>query len=141
MKLVQMTCQAGVTLIETMIALLVFSVGILAVASMQTTSMRSNAYANQVSQKVFSAGAAIEKLMILPFDDVLLVDEDKTYNPQKPDHGPFSIPGSSFSIEWEIQDDFPEPGLKRISVMVSDQRPSIRSGKNRYEFIRARDFY
>ena len=132
---------AGITLIETMLALLIFSVGILAAASMQSSSMKSNIRANQASQGSVAATAFIEMMSALPFDHSLLVDKDGVYDPQNPDFGPVAINGSSTRLEWEVEDDFPRSGLKHITVTARWQGPAAQAMTLSYELVRAKDYY
>lgn len=55
MSLMQRQCQRGVTLVEAMIALLVISIGLLGIASLQITAMNQNASSLHHSQAVWYA--------------------------------------------------------------------------------------
>lgn len=130
----------GLTLIEVMIALAVFAVGILAVASMQSVSMNSNSLAQKGMFDSVSAAGQLERILALPYTDPRLSDPDHGFSPDTPDHGPFTIPSTGSLIEWEVQDDFPAPGTKRITVTI---RKSGRQGGGRtmtYEYVKSKDF-
>jgi hypothetical protein len=132
--------QQGATLLENMIAILLFSVGILAAAAMSGTSMKAITQAQRGLYNSVSAAGTIEGLLAVPYDNALLLDADDAFDPSSPDHGPFDIEESRSRIAWEIQDDFPAPGTKRISVTV--QRPDSR-GRDvsfTYEYIKAREY-
>ena len=58
----------GFSLIEVMVALAVFSVGLLAIFSMQFSAIRTNAVARGVTENITVATAKVEQLMALPFD-------------------------------------------------------------------------
>jgi type IV pilus assembly protein PilV len=60
--------ETGFTLPEVMIALAVFSIGILAVYSMQFKSIKGNAVARGVTDNVTLASAKVEELVLLSFD-------------------------------------------------------------------------
>ena len=49
----RLTCNHGYTLIEVMIAMAVFAIGILAIFSMQITSTGSNALARGLTEKLY----------------------------------------------------------------------------------------
>ena len=136
-----LTNAAGLSLIETMLALLVFSIGILAVAAMQDVTVRSNAMARFVSRNSLAATSILEQFYALPFDDGRLADTDQCYDLENPDHGPFPLEGLPSTLEWEIHDDFPAPDLKRITVTVHWQGAAGRPVRTRYDMIRARDDY
>jgi prepilin-type N-terminal cleavage/methylation domain-containing protein len=114
----------GLTLVEVMIALAVFSVGILAVAAMQNVGMNALTRARRGSEHSRQAAGQIEAILGMDYDDPSLIDGDNGYHPENPDHGPQPLPDAKASIEWEVDDDFPFPGTKRISVTV---RPQARS--------------
>ena len=59
----------GYTLIEIMIAMAVFAVGILAIFSMQITSTGSNALARGLTENYTAAVDKTEELLALPYDD------------------------------------------------------------------------
>ena len=113
----------GLTLIEVMIALAIFSVGILGVAAMQNVGMAAMSRARSGSDCVRQAAGQIEAILSMDYDDPVLSDVDNGYHPESPDFGPQPLPGANASIEWEVDDDFPFPGTKRISVTVRPQMP------------------
>lgn len=122
-----------------MIALTIFSIGILAVASMACTGMRGITIALRTTYQSLAAGAYIEDILSRPYGDALLVDTDNGYAPCSPDHGPFEVDTTPATIEWEVDDDFPAPGTKRISLTVRH------NGRGRmrtitYEYVKAKDF-
>ncbi len=73
-KATQYKFYAGFTLIEVLIAMTVFSVGILAVITMQTTSVSGNARAQSISKAASLAADRMEILMNLPYNTSLLED-------------------------------------------------------------------
>jgi len=135
-----MSSSRGATLLENMIAILLFSVGILAAAAMSGTSMKAITQAQRGLYNSVSAAGTIEGLLALPYDSALLLDADDAFDPSSPDHGPFAIEESRSRIAWEIQDDFPAPGTKRISVTVQRPDSGGRGVSFTYEYIKARDY-
>ncbi len=113
----------GLTLVEVMIALAIFSVGILAVAAMQNVGMAAMSRAHSGSDHARQAAGQIETILSMDYDDPVLADGDNGYYPESPDHGPQPLPGAKASVEWEVDDDFPFPGTKRIGVTVRPQAP------------------
>jgi prepilin-type N-terminal cleavage/methylation domain-containing protein len=108
----------GMTLLETMIALLIFSIGVLGIASMQVCSMFNNAKALRLTEDEAAACRYLETILALPFEDPLLSDPDDGYAPSNPDHGPFVVASTSSTIEWEVDDQFPVNNAKRITLWV-----------------------
>jgi len=68
--------QQGVTLIESMIALLVISIGLLGIASLQVTSIQQNGSALQHSQAVWAANNMADRIRAN-------IDEFDTYSGKK----------------------------------------------------------
>ena len=52
----------GFTLLEVLIAVSIFAIGILAVASMQLTSIQGNAFGNEMTTATFLAQAQLERM-------------------------------------------------------------------------------
>jgi len=75
-----LTKETGFTLIETMIAIFILTVGIFSLYSMQTTSIRYNASSNAVTTSSTWAADRIEQLLALDYDDPLLADDDNIAN-------------------------------------------------------------
>jgi len=63
---------AGFTLIEVMIALFVFAIGILATVSMQISSLHGNSIARSNTDAAAIASSVVEELRTLPFEDLRL---------------------------------------------------------------------
>jgi prepilin-type N-terminal cleavage/methylation domain-containing protein len=115
---------AGFTMVEVLIALAVFSIGILAVFAMQTTAINQNAAARMQSEATAVAVHTMERLAVAPFDhdDLSAAPED---NPHQQDVGPYRV-------EWQV--DTPPWGdpvyngipVKRIALTVDSANPHAR---------------
>jgi len=68
--------QYGFTLVELLIALVIFTVGILGVATMQLTSIKGNSKGRIISEASNVAAQRIEQLMALDYGDPDLLDGD-----------------------------------------------------------------
>ena len=84
----------GFTLVEVLIAMFVLAFGILAVGSMQVTSIQQNARANRMTEAGILARDRLEKLMGLAYTDAGLTEN--TYQDFDPPAG--------YTIDWEICD-------------------------------------
>ena len=73
--------QQGVSLIESMIALLVISIGLLGIAAMQITAMRMNTSALNHSQSVWIAYDMADRIRAnyAQFDNYSTIDTNKSY--------------------------------------------------------------
>jgi type IV pilus assembly protein PilV len=61
--------QSGFTFIELLVAIVVLSLGLLAVAGMQVTAIRGNASANVISTKTAVAESILEEILSWPIHD------------------------------------------------------------------------
>ena len=100
--------EAGYTLIEVLIALTIFAVGLLAVAGMQTSAIRMNSTAGKLTNLSTWGMDKIEELSALPYSDPLL---DPAVNPHQEQVG-------DYTISWTVIDNNPITKTKNITVTV-----------------------
>ena len=124
---------AGYSLIETMIAICVVALGLMAVGSMQISAFKGNTNARRITQETERAGDTLEKLRGLPYDHGLLEDKngdgvaglDNMYPTGGADEYPypadFAEAEGRFNIYWNVADDHPLPNTKRITVIVTNR--------------------
>ena len=91
-KLNETTDNRGFTFIEVLIVLAIFSIGVLAVAVLQVTSIGTNASARMSGEATALAANQVEALMALPYDDD---DLDPADNPHGFNQG-------AYSISWNV---------------------------------------
>ncbi len=99
----------GYSLLELLIAVTILSVGMLAVASMQTTGIRANSHAQTVTEACTAASQHMERLIALPLTHAWLLEAN---NPQQT-----TLDG--YNITWNVFDNNPGPGCKLIRVVVN----------------------
>ncbi len=125
---------------EVMIALTIFTVGILGVAGMQMVSLAAAGKAQGGLYDSAAVAATLEELLRCDYDDARLTDPDDAYDFSSPDHGPFQIGASRSTIEWEVDDDFPAPGSKRITIHIRHMDQSMPGAIWAYAYVKARDY-
>jgi Tfp pilus assembly protein PilV len=130
----------GLTLLENMIALLIFTMILVGAASMQVHSMRINGEARRTLRQSMAASEYLETILALPFDDPLLSDPDDGYAPAVADHGPFRIASGRSTIEWEVDDRFPVADAKRVSVTIRTSGNPGRRNIFTYEYMKTKGF-
>jgi type IV pilus assembly protein PilV len=86
----------GFTLIEILVAISIFAVGALAVASLQISSGKSNRTGSEITMAANLASDQLERLMTLPFDD----DDLKT----DPIENPHVDNQDKYDIQWVVTD-------------------------------------
>lgn len=101
----------GFTLVEMMIALLVFGIGIVALAQSLPNGVRVRDHARRLSVATSLAQEQIERLRALPDEHADLGAGDHT-DPENPING-------AYRRQWSVQADSPIPGMRRLTVTVS----------------------
>jgi prepilin-type N-terminal cleavage/methylation domain-containing protein len=126
--------EKGFTLIEVLIAMTLLVIGILAVASMQITSLGGNSLAMRITEASIWSGDRMEILMALPYDHADLADDngdgfaglDYTDEAGKPADGtvPPLLPydgasaSASYTVFWNVAENYPINNCKTIRVIV-----------------------
>ena len=114
----------GFTLIEVLMAMAIFSIGILAVGAMQVSSTNSNAGARIQTEEYTWVVDQIERLTGLDYDDPDL------------DAGDHSIARAPYTVSWKVVDNQPVNGAKRIAVTADGSHRRARALT--IEFLKAR---
>ena len=108
---------AGFTLLEVIIAISIFSVGMLAIAALQTSAIRVNSTAAQLTELNTWGMDKLEQLMGVPYTDPSLDPTGNTHqDPQKAD-------GST--VSWVIADNSPTANTKRIQITVTGKGKTL----------------
>ncbi len=97
----------GFTLIEILIALAIFSIGILGVASMQIFSVNYNSHARRLTEATTRGVETLETLMTLPYDSGNL-DSGSSYE----------ITDGIYTVSWDVTAD-PVLDFKTINMTVT----------------------
>src|SRR6056297_700438 len=113
---------SGFTLLEVLIALVIFAVGILGVATMQISSIQGNSKGRQISEASSLAADRIE--MFIDVDYVKWVDVGGDGTAGLDDVGANADDRADLDgdgqddIFWNIAEDFPLPNTKTIRVIA-----------------------
>jgi len=112
----------GFTLIEVLIAIAIFSVGILAVAKMQYWNVRNNTTGNMTTQATMLARQQMEALKSQDIEDLTMGTTPDPSNPIDEDGNP----GGIYRRQWVVTNPI-GGGSRQIQVTVS----WVRNGQNR----------
>jgi prepilin-type N-terminal cleavage/methylation domain-containing protein len=97
----------GFTLIEVIVAVFVFSIGILATVSMQISSLQGNSIANSNTVAASIAATVIEELRPLAYNDPALAP------------GPHALPDQDrYTVSYEVQQDVIIANTLSIQVTI-----------------------
>jgi len=114
----------GFTIMEVLIAMAIFAIGILAIAGMQIRSINGNTAARIQSESTTIATDTLERLASLPYDHPELEESAGILQEQV---GPYTV-------FWQITDEAPISWCKTISVWVTADNPNAEAV--RINFIR-----
>jgi len=103
----------GFSLIEVMICVIFLAIGLLAIASLQVTSVRGNFFSNNLMQATYVAQDRLEFLKNVPYNSSRLAEGN--YKPD-PD-GPFTVSGVTFDRSYTVSDH--ADGYKLIHYTVT----------------------
>ena len=127
----------GFTVIEVLMAISIFAIGILGVAAMQIASVKGNASARGVTDIATWAADRVEKLMVLPYDDNGLLPGvysigagNLTMTTDGIDNdfdGLFDEGGETgpVPIGWTIIQDSPVDNTKTLTITVQHNGPYV----------------
>ncbi|OQY02617.1 MAG: hypothetical protein B6I26_00230 [Desulfobacteraceae bacterium 4572_130] len=112
----------GFSFIELMIAIMIFSVGILGVGIMQMASIKGNKSAFELTSASFLASGKLEELMAKPFTHINLLDTNndginglKNNTIDTADHNEIN---GKYTILWNIVNNHLLNNTKTIKVIV-----------------------
>ena len=98
----------GFTLIEVMISLAIFSIGILAITGLQISSINGNVSARMQTEATTLAVERLERLIALPYNHE---DLDPGNHPPETN--------GSYTIVWQVSEDVPITFTKTINITVT----------------------
>ncbi len=108
----------GFTLIEVLIAITIFAVGLLAVAAMQTSAIKMNSTAGKLTNLSTWGMDKIEELSTLQYTDPWLETAGNPPNLDTANNTHRQTVGD-YTISWTVNNNDPIPNVKNITVTVT----------------------
>lgn len=120
----------GFTLLEVLIAVTIFAIGILAVASMQLTSIQGNAFGNEMTTATFLAQAQLERMKSVAdvSIDLPIGTFQDSLNPMDENENS-GVGGAIYNRSWTVAAG-PSADSRQVSVAVN-----WRSGMGNHQVI------
>jgi type IV pilus assembly protein PilV len=100
--------EEGFTLIEIMIALVVMSIGLTALAAVQISAIRGNAFSKRMTSAVSIVDEKLEQIKSMPYVDI--VSESSIQVTQS---------NMNFTMQVTVTDNSPLPNSKKVEVVVT----------------------
>ena len=110
--------EKGFTIVEVLMAISIFAIGLLAVATMQISAIKVNSSANHQTIRTTYAMDRLEQIMAWDYGHALLVDNDP--NVGAPTTHNTGIQTFGYTVSWTVDDNNPIQGAKRIIVTVTE---------------------
>ncbi len=145
----------GFTLIEALVAMVILTIGIMSLYTMQITSIQGNSTASQITTAATAGANQVENIFAMDYD--LLLDTDADGLPGLQDaqcctngNDPAGIPVAGctakadgcapgpdgYAIYWNVAVDEPMPATKRVVVTVARTDRGVRKNVV-YEYMKA----
>lgn len=131
----------GFTLIELIFSILIFSIGMMAVAGMHGMAINANATAKKYTDATTLASDMLEKFRAMEYDDTRLDEADSS----APHEHEEDTDGGKYKLTWTvdlIDIDDPEDGIddmKRIRLNVTwKNRGQTKRFEPDFEFVKSR---
>ena len=107
--------QSGFTLIEVMIAVVILAAGILALATMQIVSIRSNAFSTEMTYATMLAQSEFEEFRNMAYDDITPTGgtPDSKVIPASE-----TSKGIPYTVQWTVTNNTPITNMKTIDLDV-----------------------
>lgn len=128
MNIMRISGEKGFTLVEVLISMAIFSIGILAIINMQLLSATTNVKSRGMTEGIIVAQNKIEELQSLSFGNQWLRDTDANgvagmnvfpqtaADADNADHSDLTNP--RYAVFWNVEDNMPFNSTKTVRVIV-----------------------
>lgn len=109
MRTTTLNTESGFTLIEALVAMVILSIGIFSLYSMQLTSIHGNTKASRITTAATWNMDQVEQIVGMDYSDAIISGADSRDSPD-----------GQYTVSWTVADDEPIPNVKTITVQVKD---------------------
>jgi type IV pilus modification protein PilV len=113
LPLKQQNKDTGFTLIEVLIAITIFAVGILGATSMQIMALHTNAKANRTTEAYALASDKMEELFKEEYANITSSTSDEIIGDDAGEEV-----SDVYTLSWVVNDDTPDTDMKTITITV-----------------------
>jgi type IV pilus assembly protein PilV len=135
----RMKSQNGFSMIEVLVAMTILAIGLLGVAGMQITAIKTNSQANTLSAATGMAEGILEEILSWQTTNPIFATTSAApvvwdFNPLVADVQDSNVlaGGGSYKATYAIETDDPVVNVSRVSVTVSGTRNQTLVGYKRY---------
>ena len=116
----------GFTMIEVILAISIFAIGILAIASMQASAVKTNSSASKLTERTALAQDRLERLVALPYTSPWLESAGNFPNVDTNGNTHQQTIAGGYTVTWNVTDNNPITGSKYLTVTVTRGTKSSR---------------
>ena len=131
--------QAGFTLVETLIAVMVLAVGILSLCAMLVSATLGNSTASNMTTAAAAGTDQLEAIFAMNYGALVDTDGDSEgglYDFEDATADGMATTPDGYTIYWNVADDRPMPATKRVVVNVVRTEGGYRRNVE-FEYIKA----
>jgi len=123
-----MHAEKGFSLIEVLLGIAIFMIGMLGVAALQISAVQSNTFAGNLTEATYLAGSKIEELMTIDYDHLKLTETapadgssglNDAFAAADYNSDPPTGRNGLYQVYWNVAPEFPLPNMKTVKVFVS----------------------
>ena len=111
--------EQGFTIVEVMIAMVIFSFGVLAVVNMQISSMQGNSSAARITAQSVVAQNKLEQLFVMSYVNPWLESAGNPPGTDTDGNTHQETTAQGYTVSWDVIDDTPVADSKQVTVTVT----------------------
>ena len=123
--------EGGFTLLELLVAISIFAIGMLSLAMLQSSSIKHNTTARDIGTADKWAIDQIERLVAADWDSAVLAENSGDWHSETRTDTPG---GRQYTVQWQVADNEPAANIKTVNLVVATSQLSGDSSRE-YTFL------